>query len=184
MFRGEHINFLARLTLGQPAVCPRGHLDVNQSKKFMFMCLFSPENIVKPFWASCALCLPTVPSCLSGMQAQGSASKLYSEISHSLSEVLQTIPPARATSLGSHVLQHSQRCALSFEALGWRDSRESIRKVVWIAWFARTVSGFPTWTPVLANRAPGGSKLRIGGLRRCARIVGTLWKSVNGEIGL
>ena len=31
-----------RLTLGQPAVCPRGHPDINQSKKYIFMCLFSP----------------------------------------------------------------------------------------------------------------------------------------------
>ena len=42
VFRGEHIHFLARLTLGQPAACPRGQLDINQSKKFMFMCLCSP----------------------------------------------------------------------------------------------------------------------------------------------
>ena len=44
MFRGEHINILARLTLGQTSRLSQGYLDVNQSKKFMFMCLFSPGS--------------------------------------------------------------------------------------------------------------------------------------------
>ena len=42
VFRGEHINFLARLNPGTTSRLSQGHLDVNQSKKFMFMCLFSP----------------------------------------------------------------------------------------------------------------------------------------------
>ena len=77
----EHINFLkVRTTLGQPAGSPegkvyiscvsrrthklfgpvnpgttsrlsQGHPDVNQSKKFMFMCLFSPGFSRHPVWA-------------------------------------------------------------------------------------------------------------------------------------
>ena len=43
VFRGEHINFLARLTLGQPAVCPRAIWTLTRAKRFMFMCLFLPE---------------------------------------------------------------------------------------------------------------------------------------------
>ena len=43
MFRGEHINFLARLTLGQPAGCPRATRTPTRAKSLCFMCLFSPE---------------------------------------------------------------------------------------------------------------------------------------------
>ena len=42
VFRGEHINCLARLTLGQPAVWPRAIWTLTRAKNSMFMCLFSP----------------------------------------------------------------------------------------------------------------------------------------------
>ena len=42
VFRGEHINFLAWFNPGTTSRLSQGHLDVNQSKKFMIMGLFSP----------------------------------------------------------------------------------------------------------------------------------------------
>ena len=37
---------------------------------------------------------------------------------------------------------------LWIQRLRWPDLRESIRRFTWIAWFARIVSGFPSWTPI------------------------------------
>ena len=42
VFRGEHINFLARLTLGQPAVCPRATWTLTS----LCLCAFFLPN----FW--------------------------------------------------------------------------------------------------------------------------------------
>ena len=41
MFRGEHINFLARLTLGQPAVCPRAIWTFTRAKSLRLCAFFS-----------------------------------------------------------------------------------------------------------------------------------------------
>ena len=41
-FRGEYINFLARLTLGQPAVCPRAIWTLTRAKSLCLCAFFSP----------------------------------------------------------------------------------------------------------------------------------------------
>ena len=41
VFRGEHINFLARLTLGQPAVCPRAIWTLTRAKSLCLCAFFS-----------------------------------------------------------------------------------------------------------------------------------------------
>ena len=46
VFRGEHKNFLARLTLGQPAICPRAIWTLTRAKN-LCLCAFSlPETLV------------------------------------------------------------------------------------------------------------------------------------------
>ena len=45
VFRGEHINFLARLTLGQPAVCPRAIWTLTRAK---CLCAFFLPNCQRP----------------------------------------------------------------------------------------------------------------------------------------
>ena len=45
VFRGEHINFLARLTLGQPAVCPRAIWTLTRAKS---LCLSEVEKLTQP----------------------------------------------------------------------------------------------------------------------------------------
>ena len=40
VFRGEHISFLTRITLGQPAVCPRAIWTLTRAKRFMCVCAF------------------------------------------------------------------------------------------------------------------------------------------------
>ena len=42
MFRGEHINFLARLTLGQPAICPRAIWTLTRAKSLCLCAFFLP----------------------------------------------------------------------------------------------------------------------------------------------
>ena len=49
MFRGEHINFLARLTLGQPAVCPRAIWTLTRAKSLCLCAFFLPEKY--RFWS-------------------------------------------------------------------------------------------------------------------------------------
>ena len=44
MFRGEHINFLARLTLGQPAVCPRGIWTLTRAKSLCLCVVWIQEG--------------------------------------------------------------------------------------------------------------------------------------------
>ena len=55
VFRGEHINFLARLTLGQPAVCPRAIWTLTRAKSLCLCAFFLPEkkSVVarKLFWS-------------------------------------------------------------------------------------------------------------------------------------
>ena len=41
VFRGEHINFLARLTLGQPAVCPKAIRTLTEQKVYVYVPSFS-----------------------------------------------------------------------------------------------------------------------------------------------
>ena len=45
MFRGEHINFLARLTLGQPAVCPRAIWTLTRAKSLCLYAFFSRTHV-------------------------------------------------------------------------------------------------------------------------------------------
>ena len=42
-FRGEHINFLARLTPGQPAVCPRAVWTLTRAKSLCLCAFFLPK---------------------------------------------------------------------------------------------------------------------------------------------
>ena len=50
MFRGEHINFLARLTLGQPAVCPRAIWTLTRAKSLCLCAFFSRRYKFWPFF--------------------------------------------------------------------------------------------------------------------------------------
>ena len=43
MFRGLHINFLARLTLGQPAVCPKAIWTLTRAKGLCLCAFFLPN---------------------------------------------------------------------------------------------------------------------------------------------
>ena len=47
-FRGEHINFLAPVNPGATSRLSQGHLDVNQSKKLMLICLCLGDENVNP----------------------------------------------------------------------------------------------------------------------------------------
>ena len=44
MFRGEHINFLAWLTLGQPAICPRAIWTLTRAKSLCLCAFSSPQT--------------------------------------------------------------------------------------------------------------------------------------------
>ena len=50
VFRGEHINFLARLTLGQPAVCPRAIWTLTRAKSLCLCAFFLPENYLNNYF--------------------------------------------------------------------------------------------------------------------------------------
>ena len=43
MFRGEHINFLAQVTLGQPAVCPKAIWTLTRAKSLFLCAFFLPD---------------------------------------------------------------------------------------------------------------------------------------------
>ena len=44
VFRGEHINFLARLTPGQPAVCPKAIWTLTRAKVYVYV-PFCSQNV-------------------------------------------------------------------------------------------------------------------------------------------
>ena len=46
VFRGEHINFLPQLTLGQSAVCPRAIWTLTRAKSFC-LCAFFSQKLVR-----------------------------------------------------------------------------------------------------------------------------------------
>ena len=46
VFRGEHMNFLARLTLGQPAVCPRAIWTLTRAKSLCLCAFLSPALFI------------------------------------------------------------------------------------------------------------------------------------------
>ena len=48
VFRGEHINFLARLTLGQRAVCPRVIWTLTRAKSLCLCAFFLPDTPSPP----------------------------------------------------------------------------------------------------------------------------------------
>ena len=50
MFRGEHINFLVRLTLGQPAVCPGVNRTLTRAKSLCLCAFFLPDFEFTRFW--------------------------------------------------------------------------------------------------------------------------------------
>ena len=60
VFRGEHINFLARLTLGQPVVCARAIWTLTRAKILCLCASFLPEERKicprRKFWTECPSC--------------------------------------------------------------------------------------------------------------------------------